>query len=188
MHYELERTWKETVVTYFKELPLNFLMNEVKGKGKVVRVLSWAPRHEGVLGECRYSSTHSLTSALDGGEWSASRPGCFNSTERAPDTHWTGGWVDPRAVMDAVVKRKIPSPCRESNPRTPINQPVNQGYTDWAIPAPFRNEENLENCDSGQAASDQTFEPRTSLILSRGGTHSVTCTSPPHWWKMDFLF
>jgi hypothetical protein len=27
--------------------------------------------------------------------------------------------VGPRAVLDAVVKRKIPSPCRESNPRTP---------------------------------------------------------------------
>jgi len=32
------------------------------------------PRHEGVLGEWRYSSTHSLTSVLDGGEWSASSP------------------------------------------------------------------------------------------------------------------
>jgi hypothetical protein len=27
--------------------------------------------------------------------------------------------VDPRAVLDAVVKRKIPSPRRKSNPRTP---------------------------------------------------------------------
>jgi hypothetical protein len=27
--------------------------------------------------------------------------------------------VGPRAVLDAVVKRKIPSPHRESNPRTP---------------------------------------------------------------------
>jgi hypothetical protein len=27
--------------------------------------------------------------------------------------------VGPRAVLDAVVKRKIPSPRRESNPRTP---------------------------------------------------------------------
>jgi hypothetical protein len=36
---------------------------------------NWAPRHEGVLGERRYSSTHSLTSALDGGEWSALRQG-----------------------------------------------------------------------------------------------------------------
>jgi hypothetical protein len=34
-----------------------------------------------------------------------------------------------------VVKRKIPSPRRESNPRTPIVQPVAQRYTDWAITA-----------------------------------------------------
>jgi hypothetical protein len=31
-----------------------------------------------------------------------------------------------RAVLDAVVKRKIPSSCRESNPRTLIVQPVAQ--------------------------------------------------------------
>jgi hypothetical protein len=36
----------------------------------------------------------------------------------------------PRAVLDAVVKRKIPSPRRESNPTTPIVQPVAQRYTD----------------------------------------------------------
>jgi hypothetical protein len=41
-----------------------------------------------------------------------------------------GGWVGPRAVLDAVVKRKIPSPRRESNLRTPIVQPVAQRYTD----------------------------------------------------------
>jgi hypothetical protein len=39
------------------------------------------------------------------------------------------GWVCPRAVLEAVVKRKIPSPRRESNPRTPIVQPVAQRYT-----------------------------------------------------------
>jgi hypothetical protein len=38
-------------------------------------------------------------------------------------------------VLDTVVKRKIPSPRRESNPRTPIVQPVAQRYTDWAITA-----------------------------------------------------
>jgi hypothetical protein len=43
--------------------------------------------------------------------------------------------VGPRAVLDAVVKRKIPSPRRESNPRTPIVQPVAQCYTDLAITA-----------------------------------------------------
>jgi hypothetical protein len=82
-----------------------------------------------------YSSTHSLTSALDGGVWSASRPGRFTSREKAPDIHWIGGWVGPRAVLDAVVKRKIPSLRRESNPSTLIVQPVVQRYTDWAITA-----------------------------------------------------
>jgi hypothetical protein len=32
--------------------------------------------------------------------------------------------------MDVVVKRRISSPRRESNPRTPIVQPVAQRYTD----------------------------------------------------------
>jgi hypothetical protein len=34
--------------------------------------------------------------------------------------------VGLRAVLEAVVKRKIPSLRRESNPRTPIVQPVAQ--------------------------------------------------------------
>jgi hypothetical protein len=33
-------------------------------------------------------------------------------------------------VLDAAVKRKIPSSRRESNPKTPIGQPVAQRYTD----------------------------------------------------------
>jgi hypothetical protein len=77
-----------------------------------------------------YRSSHSLASALDGGEWSASRPGRFTPRERASGTDWIGGWVGPRAVLDAVVKRKIPSPRRESNPRNPIVQLVAQRYTD----------------------------------------------------------
>jgi hypothetical protein len=50
-------------------------------------------------------------------------------------THWIGNWVNPRAVLDAVVKRKIPSPLQESNLRTPIVQPVAQRNTDRAIAA-----------------------------------------------------
>jgi len=82
-----------------------------------------------------YSSTHSLTSALDGGVWSASRSGSFAPRGRAPGTHWIGGWVGPRTVLDAVVKRKIPSPRRQSNPRTLIVQPVAQCYTDSSAKA-----------------------------------------------------
>jgi hypothetical protein len=51
--------------------------------------------------------------------------------ERAPGTRWIGGRVGPRAVLDDVVKGKIPSPRRESNPKTPIVQPVAQRYTDF---------------------------------------------------------
>jgi hypothetical protein len=56
-----------------------------------------------------------FTSALDGGEFSASRTGRFTPRERAPGTHWIGGWVGPRDVLDPVV-RKIPSSRRDSNP------------------------------------------------------------------------
>jgi hypothetical protein len=86
---------------------------KVKVKVKSLWFLHWAPRHEGMLREWRYNSTHSLTY---GGEWSPSRPGRFTPGERAPGTHWIGGWASPRAVLDAVVKRNIPSPRWESNP------------------------------------------------------------------------
>jgi hypothetical protein len=50
-------------------------------------------------------------------------PAASRPAERAPGNHSVGGWVGPRAVLDtAVVKRKIPSPLRESKPRTPIVQ------------------------------------------------------------------
>jgi hypothetical protein len=48
-----------------------------------------------------------LTSALVGGEWSASRSGHFIPCERAPGTHWIAGWVDPRAGLDDLENRKF---------------------------------------------------------------------------------
>jgi hypothetical protein len=51
-------------------------------------------------------------------------PAAFTPRERAPGTHWIGGWMGLRAILDAVVKRKIPSSHQESNPRTPIIQPI----------------------------------------------------------------
>jgi hypothetical protein len=98
-------------------------------------VLKQAALREDVLRKCRYSSTHSLTLALDGGEWPASRPGRFTSEERAPSTHWIGGWLGPRAGLNTVSKRKILSNLPESNPEHPIVQSVVCHYTDWAIPA-----------------------------------------------------
>ena len=63
--------------------------------------------HEGPEGQQRYSSTLSLTSALDMGGWSTPRPGRFTAG-KGPGTNCTGGWVGPRAGMDG---------CRKCRPR-----------------------------------------------------------------------
>jgi hypothetical protein len=45
-----------------------------------------------------------LTSALVGGDGSASRPSRLTPGERAPCTHCAGSWVSPRAGLDDVEK------------------------------------------------------------------------------------
>jgi hypothetical protein len=50
---------------------------------------------------------HTLTSALDGGEWSVSHLNHFIHGEGTLGTHWVRGCVSPRASIDAVEKRKI---------------------------------------------------------------------------------
>jgi hypothetical protein len=70
-----------------------------------------------------------LTSALVGGEWSTSRSGRFTPGERAPGTHWIGGWVDLRAGLDDLEKRKF-----ELRPL--VRPAVASRYTDYAISAP----------------------------------------------------
>jgi hypothetical protein len=65
-----------------------------------------------------------LTSVLVGGEWSASRPGCFTLGERAPVAHW---WVDSRAGLEDVEKRKfVTLPGLELEPS--LVQPVANRY------------------------------------------------------------
>jgi hypothetical protein len=80
---------------------------------------NWAALHEDVLGEWRYRSTNSLTSALERGEWSASRPGRFTPRDRTPVTRWIVSWVGARAGLDTISKKKSPSPHRHSNPVHP---------------------------------------------------------------------
>jgi len=67
-----------------------------------------------------------LTSALDGGEWSASRPSRFILRVRAPGPHWIGDWMGPITGLDAVAKRKstIIVPCRGLNPCRPARSLV----------------------------------------------------------------
>jgi hypothetical protein len=66
-----------------------------------------------------------MTSAPDGGERSASRPSRLTPRERAPDTHCIGGWVGPRASLDAM-ENSQPLPGLEP----PVIQPLAQRYKD----------------------------------------------------------
>jgi hypothetical protein len=70
-----------------------------------------------------------LTSALVGGEWSASRPGHFTPGERDPGTRWIGGWMGPGTVMDYMEKGKS-FPYRDSNSDLSTVRPVTNRYTD----------------------------------------------------------
>jgi hypothetical protein len=59
-----------------------------------------------------------LTSTLFGGEWSASRSCHFTPVERAPGTHWIGGWLDPESGEEKILHRtgtRTPTP-RSSSP------------------------------------------------------------------------
>jgi hypothetical protein len=87
----------------------------IKRKGKVVSVLLIEHRSM----KAYWGNGDIELRFLDLGtrwEWSASRPDLFTPRETAPCTHWIGGLVGPTAGVDAVVRRKIPSPYRDSNP------------------------------------------------------------------------
>jgi hypothetical protein len=72
-----------------------------------------------------------LTLALVGGEWSASHPGCITPGERAPGTHWIGGWV-PEPVW-TTWRRENCWPYRDSNSYPSVVKPVASRYTDYAV-------------------------------------------------------
>jgi hypothetical protein len=58
----------------------------------------------------------------------ASRPGRFTPGERAPVTHWIGGWLDPRDGLDDVEKSLDLTGTR--NLTSSVVQPVANRYTD----------------------------------------------------------
>jgi hypothetical protein len=61
-----------------------------------------------------------MTSALDVGEWSASRPGrALTQGKGTLGTHCTGGWVGPTAGLDTEARGKILSPLPGIEPRSP---------------------------------------------------------------------
>jgi hypothetical protein len=55
-----------------------------------------------------------LTSEIDGGVWSASRPGQFSSCKYLV-TRWMEGWMDPSASLEAVAKIEYLFPASAGN-------------------------------------------------------------------------
>jgi hypothetical protein len=112
----LNRSYLEPLGTNRNPLSFEFYRNQflkfsVEKKGKKVKLslclTNEALCHEGIWGSRCIDPHFFLTSALAGGEQSDSCPGHFTPWERAPSTHWIGGWVDPRAGLDNVEKRKF---------------------------------------------------------------------------------
>jgi hypothetical protein len=82
-----------------------------------------------------YSSYSFSTSALNGGEWSASRLGRDLTQGKGPPVPIVG-WVGSRAGLGTEATGKIIRLCRGSNLDCPVVQSVARHYTDWATPAP----------------------------------------------------
>jgi hypothetical protein len=84
-----------------------------------------------VRGERRYSSHSFTTSALDEGEWSASRPGrALPSGERTPGTIVQEAAWAPEPVWTQRLEEKSSCFCRGSNLDHPVVQSVARHYND----------------------------------------------------------
>jgi hypothetical protein len=83
------------------------------------------------LGREEYSSYSFTTSAVDRGEWSASRPGRALPPEKGPlvPIVQKAGWA-PEPVWTQRIEKKILCPRWGSNPDLPDVQPVVRHYTD----------------------------------------------------------
>jgi hypothetical protein len=60
---------------------------------------------------------------------------CFTPGERAPGTHCIGGWVGPRAGLDAEVRIRILCTCQGSNPGCPVHSQTLYwlSYSVWRV-------------------------------------------------------
>jgi hypothetical protein len=100
-------------------------------KSKTVALLQ-----AGAKGERNYSSYSFLAPALDGGEWSASRPCRSLPPGKGPPVPIVqeAGWA-PEPVWTQRSQKKSFAYAAD---RTPIVQSALRHYTDWANPAPTR--------------------------------------------------
>jgi hypothetical protein len=113
-------------MTYFPKIHSNIIIPSTLRSSTCLfplGFLNWAPCSEGVLEEWRYSTTLSLTPALDGGEWSALRPGHYPQRKSSwyPLDRRLG---EPQSRSGWGNEEKNFQPRRKSNPRIPNVQPM----------------------------------------------------------------
>ena len=119
-----------------------------------------------------YSSTLSLTSALEGGGWSTLRPGRFTPRKDLVPI------VGPRVGLDGCGKSSPPPPGFD--PRTV--QPVASRYTERDIPAQYttvRLSENLVETEVGGSTS--WARKRMDLRPAEGGGTDTQVPSSLCW-------
>jgi hypothetical protein len=110
--------------SFFSCLAPGFLATKLKIKVVPLHAM------EAHLGERRYTSYFFLTSALEGGERSASRPGrALPPGKEPPGTHCIGGWRGQEPVRMQRLKEKSSASAGD---QTPVIQSVLRHYTDWA--------------------------------------------------------
>jgi hypothetical protein len=123
--------FKSTQITWKLLVIFNLLLRQL-GKVKVSSYTPWRR-----MGERRYNSYSYLTSELDGGKWSASRPSRALPPGKEPPVPIVqeAGWA-PEPVWTQRLEEKSSVSVRY---RTPVVQSVFRHYTDWAT---------LTSCDS----------------------------------------
>jgi hypothetical protein len=116
---------KETIK--FASFPLPILPNhpfpQSKSKSKQS---SPTTRHGGAWGKMRYSSYSFMTSALDGGEWSRSRPGRALPPGKGPPVPIVqeAGWAPEPVWTQRLEENPLPLPGIE--PRSPGRPALSQ--------------------------------------------------------------
>jgi len=106
-----------------------------KCKVKIAPMLNKAPCHEevrgsGSIGTCILNLSSRWRWVVRFMSWP------LYLRERAPGTHWIGGWVRPIDGLDTVVRRKIPYPCWELKHSWPAHSLLYQlsypsSWRDW---------------------------------------------------------
>jgi hypothetical protein len=112
----------------------NTLVNKLK-----LQLSRYTPRRR--LGERIYSIYSLSTSALDGGEWSASSPGRALAPGKGPPVPiGQEAGLTPEPVWTQRLEEKSFHHCRGSNLDRPVVQPVARHYTDWATRLTLNND------------------------------------------------